>query len=422
MRILIVGLNFYPELTGVGKYTAEMAVYLRQVGHQVRVVTAPPYYPYWRVQPGYKGWHYSYEEWQGNVVYRAPLWVPHNPTGLKRLLHLLSFAISIVPLLLWQIFWRPDLVMCIAPALFYAPLAWLTARLCGAKSWLHIQDFELDAATHLGMLSSEHFLTKWAARCECWLLTHFDRVSTISNRMLARLKEKGVGSDRAYLFPNWIDTNSIIPLTDSHNSLRKVLGIPDDKIVLLYSGNMGHKQGLEYIIEVARGLQAHFDILFVLCGDGATREMLEKSACGLPNVQFLGLQPLEKLNQLLNTADIHLLPQRVNAADLVMPSKLLGMMASGKAILAATSSDTELGNIVSQIGITVPPNDGLALSKAILELARSPELRSRLGEKGREYVCGHWSEDQVLAHFQAQLGNLVKKKPLIVALKENTIL
>ena len=127
MRILIVGLNFYPELTGVGKYTAEMAVYLSQVGHQVHVITASPYYPYWRVQPGYKGWQYRYEEWQGNGIYRAPLWVPHEPTGLKRLLHLLSFTISIIPLLLWQIFWRPDLVMCIAPGLFYAPLAWLTA-------------------------------------------------------------------------------------------------------------------------------------------------------------------------------------------------------------------------------------------------------------------------------------------------------
>ena len=279
----------------------------------------------------------------------------------------------------------------------------------------------MDAATHLGMLPSENFLTKWAARCEGWMLTRFDRVSTISNRMLARLKEKGVGSDRACLFPNWVDPNTIIPLTDPRDSLRKGLDIPDDKIVLLYSGNMGHKQGLEFILEVARCLQTRSDILFVLCGDGATREMLEKSANGLPNIQFLDLQPHEKLNQLLNTADIHILPQRDNAADLVMPSKLLGMMASGKAILATTGSDTELGKVVSKIGIIVPPNDGLAISNAILELAGSPELRYRLGEKGREYVCRHWNADQVLAHFQAQLLNLVNKNPLIVASKENTI-
>ena len=104
---------------------------------------------------------------------------------------------------------------------------------------------------------------------------------------------------------------------------------------------MGYKQGLECIVDVAKQLQANSNIIFIICGDGAAREMLEKSADGLQNIQFLGLQPLEKLNQLLNTADIHILPQRADAADLVMPSKLLGMMASGRAVIATANPDTE---------------------------------------------------------------------------------
>jgi colanic acid biosynthesis glycosyl transferase WcaI len=422
MRILIVGLNFHPELTGIGKYTAELAAHLSSEGYQVHVVTTPPYYPYWQVRQGYKGWQYKGEEWEGIQILRAPIWVPHKPTGLKRLIHLLSFAVSSFPLLLGQLGWHPDLVICIVPAFFSAPFALLTARLSGAKAWLHIQDFELDAATKLGMLPSNNIMVKIASLGERWLLTRFDRVSTISNQMLVRLKEKGVGSERAYLFPNWVDTNLIFPILDSRDSLRKTLGISHNKIVVLYSGNMGYKQGLDCIIDVARQLQANSNILFVLCGDGTAREMLEKVADGLLNIQFLSLQPLENLNQLLNTADIHILPQRAGAADLVMPSKLLGMLASGKAIIATADSDTELGNIVGQIGMLVPPDDGLALSSAILELAGSPELRSQLGEKGREYVCAHWSADQVLSQFQAQLLNLVNKNPLIVASKENTFL
>jgi colanic acid biosynthesis glycosyl transferase WcaI len=422
MRILIVGLNFYPELTGIGKYTAEMATYLSHAGHQIRVVTAPPYYPYWRVQPGYKSWQYRYEEWKGVQVYRAPLWVPQEPSGMKRLLHLLSFAISSVPLLLWQMLWHPDLVLCIAPAFFSAPFAWLTARLSGAKSWLHIQDFELDAATNLGMLPSNNLLVKIASWGECWLLARFDRVSTISDRMLVRLKEKGVSSEHSYLFPNWVDTNLIFPTKDFRDSLRTTLSIPDDKIVVLYSGNIGFKQGLECIVDVAGQLQANSNIIFVICGDGAAREMLEKSADELQNIQFVGLQPPEKLNQLLNTADIHILPQRADAADLVMPSKLLGMLASGRAVIATANPDTEIGKVVSEIGMIVPPNNSLAFSNAILALAESSEKRSRLGEKGREYICSHWSADQVLAHFQVQLLNLVNKNPLIVGSKGNTIL
>jgi colanic acid biosynthesis glycosyl transferase WcaI len=420
LRILILGLNFSSELVGIGRYTGEMAEYLMGQGHSVHVVTAPPYYPYWHVHPGYKAWRYKREVWRGLEIFRCPLWVPHTPSGLKRLLHLSSFALSSFPILLSQLRCKPDLVLCIAPAFFCAPFAWITARLSGTKTWLHIQDFELDAATNLGMLPADHFLTRWAARGESWLLARFDRVSTISNRMLLRLKEKGVRSERAYLFPNWVDTNLIFPEADSRGSLRKTLGIPDDKIVVLYSGNMGRKQGLECIVDVARQLQANSNILFVLCGDGVAREMLENDAEGLPNIQFLGLQPLEKLNRLLNIADIHILPQRADAADLVMPSKLLGMMASGKAILATATPGTELGGVVSQIGIIVPPNDGLALADAILELAKSPAMRSHLGKKGREYVCEHWSANQVLAQFQAEVLKLVNKNTLISDSTEST--
>jgi colanic acid biosynthesis glycosyl transferase WcaI len=210
MRLLIVGLNFHPELTGIGKYTGEMAAALGRC-HDVRVVTTAPYYPHWQVQNGYKWWRYTHESWNGLKVYRCLLWVPRRPSGVKRLLHLFSFALSSFPVLLRQLFWKPDVVLCIAPAFFSAPFALFTARLSRAKAWLHLQDFELDAATNLGLLPGNHFLTRWAARIESWLLARFDRVSTISNRMVARLKMKGVTCERTYLFPNWVDTNQIFP-------------------------------------------------------------------------------------------------------------------------------------------------------------------------------------------------------------------
>ena len=165
MRILLVGINFYPDLTGIGVYSADMAAYLGRQGHQVHVVSAPPYYPYWKVQPGYKGWRYEHEGWEGMQVYRAPLWVPGKPTGIKRLLHLFSFAVSSFPLLLGHIFWRPDLVICVAPAFFSAPFAWLIAKLCGARSWLHIQDFELGKPS--GQMAGSAWST-WKASAVVW--------------------------------------------------------------------------------------------------------------------------------------------------------------------------------------------------------------------------------------------------------------
>ncbi|MDQ6953563.1 MAG: hypothetical protein Q9M15_08555 [Mariprofundaceae bacterium] len=87
----------------------------------------------------------------GVLVYRCPLYVPAKASGLKRIIHLASFALSSFPIMLKHIFWKPDVVMVIEPPLLCAPMAWLTARLSGAKCWLHIQDFEVDAAFDLGI-------------------------------------------------------------------------------------------------------------------------------------------------------------------------------------------------------------------------------------------------------------------------------
>jgi colanic acid biosynthesis glycosyl transferase WcaI len=171
---------------------------------------------------------------------------------------------------------------------------------------------------------------------------------------------------------------------------------------------MGRKQGLESVILAARQLQSHEDLHFILCGDGAARAELEKAAQDLSNVKFLPLQPSEKLNQLLNSADIHILPQRADAADLVMPSKLLGMLASGKAVITTANPGTGLEKVVSQIGVVVAPGDQSALCRAILDLASSPQLRLDLGEKGRDYVCKNWSEQIVLSRFESQLQEVIQ--------------
>src|SRR5665811_649755 len=138
MRILIVGINYAPELTGIGKYTGEMAEWLVTQGHAVRVVTAPPYYPEWHIGNAYSAWRYHFEEMNGVNIWRCPLWVPAKPSGLKRLIHLASFALSSFPVILGQILWKPDVVIAIEPPLTCAPVSLLVSRLAGAKAWLHI--------------------------------------------------------------------------------------------------------------------------------------------------------------------------------------------------------------------------------------------------------------------------------------------
>jgi colanic acid biosynthesis glycosyl transferase WcaI len=404
MRILILGLNFSPELTGIGKYTGEMAEFLSQNGFDVRVITTPPYYPHWKVQAGYTWWRYRQEKWGAIWVIRCPLWVPRKPSGLTRVLYLGSFAVSSIPALIAQIAWRPEVVMCIAPALANAPFAIGLARVTRSLAWLHIQDFELDAAENLGMLPGSHFIVRATRRIEQWLLTRFDRVSTISNRMLARLVQKGVSPNKTYLFPNWVNTDVIFPIAVPDTSILSALGVSSQNHIVLYSGNMGHKHGLEYLVAVARELQTHSNITFLLCGAGAARPELERAAGGLPNLHFLPLQPIEKLNHLLNLADIHILSQRAGAADLVMPSKLTGMLASGKVVIATADPGTEIAAVVGQVGVVVPPENAQALAQAILDLTQDSLKAQTLGKMGHSWVLRHWSHKQVLQNFTKLLS------------------
>ncbi|MBS0367641.1 MAG: glycosyltransferase WbuB [Proteobacteria bacterium] len=404
MKLLIYTLNYEPELTGIGKYSGEMARWLSREGNDVRVVTSYPYYPQWRIHDGYESSWYSVEK-SGNLqVTRCPLWVPGRPGGVKRLLHLASFAVTSFPVLLRHVFWRPDVVWIVAPAFFCVPGALIASRLSGAQSWVHIQDYEVDAAFDLGVLKGEG-LKRLALSIERWFLRRFDRFSTISRRMLEMGVRKGIPERDVVLFPNWVDLAAISP--SSEGAYRRELGIDSRTVVALYSGNMGAKQGLEVLSEAARLLSDDPSICFIFCGNGAGRAELERQAGGLKNVRFLDLQPLERLGELLGTADIHLLPQRADAADLVMPSKLTGMLASGKAVVATAHAGTEVANVVDGCGLVVPPESPIEFSQAIQRLACDEALRRRLGKAGREYAERFLDRDSVLRSFESELKRLI---------------
>lgn len=417
LKILLYGINFAPELTGIGKYTGEMAAWLVAQGHEVRVVTAPPYYPDWAVGAGYSARRWQRERWQGVDVWRCPLWVPHRPGGAKRLLHLASFALGSLPVMLRQLLWRPDMVWVVEPPLFCAPAAWAVARLAGARAWLHIQDYEVDAAFDLGLLKGP-WLRRAVAAGERWLMRRFDVVSTISQRMRARAQAKGVDAARLVMFPNWVDVSAMAPGAVGKNSVnhfRALLGIAPGTVVALYSGNMGAKQGLELLADVANlclkqdGI-AQPAVVFVFCGNGAGRAELVQRCVGLPHVHFLDLQPVALLPELLAMADIHLLPQRADAADLVMPSKLTGMLASARPVVATAKAGTELAQVVQGCGLVVPPEDARAMADAVVALAADAGLRTQLGAAGLRHAVQHMDGVAVLKSFELALTALVAAK------------
>lgn len=401
MKILLYGINYSPELTGIGKYTGEMARWLAAQGHEVRVITAPPYYPQWKVQPGYSSRRYSKRLEDGVTVIRCPLYVPEKPSALKRLLHLASFSLSSSLAVLAQLAWKPDRVVLIVPTMFCAPQALLLAKATRAKSVLHIQDYEVDALFGLG-IASGGALKRFALTMERTLMRAFDKVSTISSGMLKRAESKGVPREKLHFFPNWTEITHFQDAARTPSLLSR-LGVPVGKRVLLYSGNIGEKQGLEMVVEAADRLAQREELVFLIVGEGAgkARLMQQVHQKGLDNVLFAPLQPYEDLPALLASADCHLVIQKRGAADAVLPSKLTNILAVGGNSVITADPETSLGLLCAEhpgIATLVEPESVDALLEGIERTLQMPAFNKVASHYAREYL----DKDRILSRAVAE--------------------
>ena len=405
-RVLIVGLNYAPEPVGIGPYTQGLAEALVARGADVRVIAGKPYYPQWRTYPAFAGLDWRTGEEGGVKITRCPHYVPAQPSGLKRILHLTSFALSALPHALRAALGgrgrRPELVIAVAPALLSVFTAWLAARIAGARLWIHVQDFEVEAALATGLMDDARLPARLARRVEGTFLRLGDTVSTISPQMCAKLVAKGVAPQRVIEMRNWSDAR-FAPDPAGAETVRGEWGLTG-KVVALYSGNIARKQGIEILVEAARLLQHRQDIAFVICGEGPNRAELEKLAAGLGNVQLHDLQPAERMGAMLTMADLHLLPQIAGAADLVLPSKLTNMLASGRPVVATTEPGTGLYAEVDGCGTVTQPGDAAALAAAVAELAGDPARRATLGEVARARAAERWMKDAIIDRAVAAIG------------------
>lgn len=403
LRVVVVGLNYAPEPVGIGPYTTGLAEYLARRGHEVTAVVGRPYYPQWRVPPAFRRplWRRSRE--QGVTVIRCPHYVPRGPTGLRRIVHHLSFACAVfLPALIYNRRRKPDAILCVVPSLLSALVALVAARLARTPLWLHIQDFEVEAAQATGLFTGQRSFRLLAA-FERMILRQAHVVSTISPKMVEGVVAKGVPRSRAYELRNWAEPSRDL-VDQGHYRQSWAL---EEKTVALYSGSLGRKHGLSIIADAARSLVARPDLVFVVCGEGPDLPGLKIAAAGLPNVRFQPLQPAERLAELLAMADMHLLPQITAAADLVLPSKLTNILQSGRPVIATAEPGTGLYNEVEGCGILVAPGDASALANAIVQLADDPAHARRLGQKAKQRAAERWSRSAILGAFERRLLQLV---------------
>ena len=406
-RILLIGYNFSPEPTGIGKYSGEMIRWLANQGYYCSVVTTYPYYPYWEVQEPFKNKRFWYSkeishfESGGLIkVYRCPMYVPKVPTGVKRMILDFSFMLSAFFQIFKLLFKKKhDLVVTVVPSFQFGILGCFYKTFKKCKTLYHIQDLQIEAAQDLNMISSEKLINVLYS-IESFILKKTDFITSISEKMVAKIEAKA--NKKVNLFPNWSDTHFFKPL-DNIEKLKVQYGfMPTDKIVL-YSGAIGEKQGLEGILYAAETFNNEKNIKFVICGTGPYKNSLLElaSSLNLENVHFLPIQPFESFNAFLNIADVHLVIQKSKASDLVMPSKLTTILSVGGLSVITANEDTGLYNLVKKfnMGILVDSENQLALNEGIKAGLSLPNLY-QLKKNARAYAERYLDKNSIMFEFE----------------------
>lgn len=407
-RILLLGINFSPELTGIGKYSGEMMNWFVDKGYDCTVVTSFPYYPNWEIQKPYNNKFYKKETLNNGAltIYRCPLYVPRKPSGKKRILNDASFFISAFFLLFYLLFKRSnDYVFCVAPPFHLGLLGTFYNFFKGGKLVYHIQDLQIEAARDLKIIKSKR-LFNFLFGIEKFIMKQADFVCTISPGMLDKISKKS--PQPVLLFPNWVDTNAFHPL-EMKNELKRAWGFDVREKIVLYSGSIGEKQGLESLIPIAKSFQRTTLVKFIICGNGPYKETLMElaKAENLTNLSFLPLQPLHIFNEFLNMTDVHLILQKKNSCDLMMPSKLTAILSCGGLALVTAETGSTLHSIITEhdMGVVIDCEDETGLRKALLNCCLTDHTKKHLN--ARSYAERFLNQDVILNKLMVDLESSV---------------
>ncbi|OZF55483.1 glycosyltransferase [Rhodococcus sp. 14-2470-1a] len=403
MRVTLIGLNYKPEVTGIAPYTADAAEGLTERGYDVHVVTGFPHYPQWIADPRYAGSTIT-EVVDGVPVVRHRHYVPDSMTVTQRTHLEMSFGSKVVRSHLPS----ADVVVCVSPALVSTGLifARLKAQLIRPALGVWVQDLYSRGVIETGTLHGPSATA--TSNLESGILRAADGVAVIHRRFAGHaIDHLGVAEHKVSIIPNWTHMPAAPPMDRDH--ARDLLGWSRTDVIALHAGNMGLKQGLENVVDAARESdRLGGPVKFVLMGDGNQREHLEDRGKDVRSLTFVRSLPEKEFRAALAAADVLLVNELPEVAEMSVPSKLTSYFGSGSPVVAATAA----GSVTDQeiraagAGIRVDPAQPAALVRAVAELAAHPEYADTLAQSGFEYVRRSMSREVAIDRLETWLQQL----------------
>lgn len=399
MKFVVIGVNYAPEISGIAPYTTAMSEGLAASGHDVEVITGIPHYPQWSNYTNFTGLT-KVEKINGVRVRRVRHVIGSGGMGLSRILQELTFGLG-AALSPWH---RPDVVLCVSPALMSTGIQVLRSKLPGQPPvavW--VQDLYSNGAREIG---GSNIKGRLLEGIESRILRSADGVLVIHDRFRRHVVDDlGVDADKVFVSRNWSHIDVSLS-ADPAEVRKKYFG--DAEVVAVHTGNMGTKQGLENIVEAARlAEQQGFKVVFGLVGNGSRRQALEEAGQGIKNLVFVPSLDDAEYAAMLQCADVLIVNEKPGLRESAVPSKLTSYFIQGKPVVAATEPDSATSDEVRAAGAgpIITPGEPAALLSAVEQMAGSASLATQYGASARRFAEENLAADSAVARVSGWLSS-----------------
>ena len=380
MRIVLINQFYKPDTAATGQLLADVAEGLVCRGHDVHVICSRRSYT--GGQKRYK----SKEEINGVHIHRMAATGFGRGNSLGRLLDYASFYL--LALGSGLAIAKVDVCVALTTPPFIGLLGVVLNWVRKSKLVIWTMDLYPEVLVAYGSLKKGTLRNKFLAGLSRWLYHRSWRIISLGEVMSEKLIAAGAAPDKIITVDNWVPGEVIEPMASSSSRIWNKWQ-RSSEVTVMYSGNLGRGHELDTLLYAVDITRQELPLRVMFVGSGPMVGPFSKLAkqLRLDSVDFYPGQPLEMLSDSMAAGDIHLVSQREGTQGVIVPSKLYGVLAAGRAVIFVGPGDCEAAAIVrkSQAGIVIPPGDVTAMAKTLTKLVQDEQLRNTMGQRGRRY-------------------------------------
>ena len=398
MKILFCSQYFPPEPGAPAARVSELTRAWVAAGHDVTVLTAFPHHPTGIIPTEYRGKSLVREDYFGVRVVRTWIYAAPNKGKIKRSLAYASFAVSATSF--GQFFAEtPDVVVATSPQLLCAVAGRAVAFSRRCPFVFEVRDLWPESVVAVGALPARHPIVSGLEVIEQSLYSAAAKIVVVTDTFRQKLTARGISASKIDVIKNGVDLKRFVPRGDE-TALRMQLG--HEKFIVSYVGTHGMAHGLDAVLDAAKLLKHNPRVHFLFVGEGAERARLQARVLdeAISNVTMMGVLPRERMPEVYATSNLCLVPLRnAELFTSVIPSKIFEIAAMERPIVLSVDGEARVLVEASNGGVYVPPEDSLAMARAIEQLASAPSKLAAMGKSARAFVVREFDRDVLAKRY-----------------------